>query len=101
MTTTPELFRAHAMAHGLSLEELKADPFLQFQDWFEAAIATDIPEPNGMSLATVDEEGQPWLRTVLLKLYDARGFVFFANYESRVPFLHKAAMAPMSGGPTV
>ena len=40
MTTTPELFRAHAMAHGLSREELKADPFLQFQDWFEAAIAT-------------------------------------------------------------
>ncbi len=83
MTTTPELFRAHAMAHGLSREELKADPFLQFQDWFEAAIATGIPEPNGMSLATVDEEGQPWLRTVLLKLYDARGFVFFTNYESR------------------
>ncbi len=35
MTTTPELFRAHAMAHGLSREELKAGPFLQFQDWFE------------------------------------------------------------------
>ncbi len=39
-----------------------------------------------MSLATVDEEGQPWLRTVLLKLYDARGFVFFTNYESREPW---------------
>ena len=39
MTTTPEPFRARAMAHGLSREELKADPFLQFQDWFEAAIA--------------------------------------------------------------
>ena len=40
MTTTPDLFRAHAIAHGLSREELQADPFLQFQDWFEAAIAT-------------------------------------------------------------
>ena len=39
MTTTPDLFRAHAIAHGLSREELQADPFLQFQDWFEAAIA--------------------------------------------------------------
>ena len=83
MTTTPELFRAHAMAHGLSREELKADSFLQFQDWFEAAIATGTPEPNGLSLATVDEVGQPWLHTVLLKLYDERGFVFFTNYESR------------------
>lgn len=83
MTTTPEIFRAHAMAQGLSREELNADPFHQFQDWFEAANATGIPEPNGMSLATVDAEGQPWLRTVLLKLYDPRGFVFFTNYESR------------------
>jgi len=83
MTTTPEDFRAHTMAHGLSREALNPDPFRQFQDWFEAAIATGIPEPNGMSLATVDAEGQPWLRTVLLKLYDARGFVFFTNYESR------------------
>lgn len=40
MTMTPELFRAHAIAHGLSREEPKADPFLQFQNWVEAAIAT-------------------------------------------------------------
>ncbi len=83
MTTTPELFRAQAMAHGLAREELHPDPFRQFQDWFETAIATGIPEPNAMSLATVDAEGQPWLRTVLLKLYDAHGFVFFTNFESR------------------
>jgi len=82
MTTTPEIFRDRAMAQGLSREELDADPLRQFQAWFEAAIATGIPEPNGMSLATVDETGQPWLRTVLLKLYDQRGFVFFTNYES-------------------
>ena len=83
MTTPAEIFRDRAMAQGLTRQALDPDPFRQFQDWFEAAIATGIPEPNGMSLATVDESGQPWLRTVLLKLYDQRGFVFFTTYESR------------------
>jgi pyridoxamine 5'-phosphate oxidase len=82
MTTSPEAFRAHAMEQGLSRNELDPNPFRQFQQWFEDAIATGIPEPNGMSLATVDETGQPWLRTVLLKLYDEQGFVFFTNYHS-------------------
>ena len=81
--TTPEAFRARTMAQGLSRNELAADPLHQFQTWFEDAIATGIPEPNGMSLATVDTDGQPWLRTVLLKTYDQLGFVFFSNYESR------------------
>jgi pyridoxamine 5'-phosphate oxidase len=71
------------MAHGLAEEELDPDPFRQFQVWFEDAIAQDLPEPNAMSLATVDGDGQPSLRTVLLKLYDREGFVFFTNYESR------------------
>jgi pyridoxamine 5'-phosphate oxidase len=83
MSTTPAEFRAHAMAHGLSSDELDQDPIRQFQTWFEEAVATGIPEPNGMSLATVDKDGQPWLRTVLMKLYDHSGFVFFTNYESR------------------
>lgn len=82
MTTTPEAFRAHSMEHGLSSEELDPNPIRQFQRWYEEAIATGIPEPNGMSLATVADDGQPWLRTVLLKLYDEQGFVFFTNYES-------------------
>ena len=55
----------------------------EFQRWFEETIAQDLPEPNAMSLATVDPDGQPYLRTVLLKLYDRQGFVFFTNYESR------------------
>jgi pyridoxamine 5'-phosphate oxidase len=70
------------MAHGLSQQELAPDPYRQFQQWFDEAISTGIPEPNGMSLATVDRDGQPWVRTVLLKIYDERGFVFFTNYES-------------------
>jgi len=83
MTTTPETFRARAMAHGLSRAQLETDPILQFQHWYQEAIATGIPEPNAMSLATVAADGQPWVRTVLFKLYDAAGFVFFTNYESR------------------
>jgi len=71
------------MAHGLSREALSPNPIEQFQGWFDEAISSEIPEPNSMSLATVDEDGQPWLRTVLLKLYDRSGFVFFTNYESR------------------
>jgi pyridoxamine 5'-phosphate oxidase len=83
MTPDPQVFRAAAMAHGLCEGELDADPIRQFQRWFEDAIAQDLPEPNGMTLATVDTDGQPYCRTVLLKLYDRRGFVFFTNYESR------------------
>lgn len=71
------------MAQGLSCGEFDPNPFRQFQRWFEDAIATGIPEPNAMSLATVAAAGQPCLRTVLLKFYDEQGFVFFTNYESR------------------
>ncbi|MEA3276804.1 MAG: pyridoxamine 5'-phosphate oxidase [Pseudomonadota bacterium] len=79
---TPEAFRAHAMKQGLSDDELDPNPFGQFQRWYEEAIGTGIPEPNAMSLATVAGDGQPFLRTVLLKLYDERGFVFYTNYGS-------------------
>jgi pyridoxamine 5'-phosphate oxidase len=82
MTAFPEAFRARAMEHGLSRYELDPDPIRQFQHWYEEVIATGIPEPNSMSLATVDEDGQPWVRSVLLKLYDEGGFVFFTNFQS-------------------
>ena len=83
MNVNPVAFRDAAMAQGLTRAELDPDPIRQFQRWFEETIAQDIPEPNAMSLATVDRAGQPTLRTVLLKLYDQQGFVFFTNYESR------------------
>jgi len=83
MTITPDAFRAQVMAHGLSRKALEPDPIRQFRHWYKEAIATGIPEPNAMSLATVAADGQPWVRTVLLKLYDETGFVFFTNYESR------------------
>lgn len=83
MNVNPQAFRDAAMAHGLSEQELDPDPIRQFQRWFEETIAQEIPEPNAMTLATVDAGGQPYARTVLLKLYDEQGFVFFTNYESR------------------
>lgn len=68
---------------GLNFEDLNSDPILQFENWFQDARNAGILEPNAMSLATVDTNGQPALRTVLLKYFDEHGFVFFTNYESR------------------
>lgn len=67
---------------GLSKEELSPDPFFQFEAWFKEANETE-PIPNAMSLATVNHSGSPMMRTVLLKLFDDNGFVFFTNYKSR------------------
>jgi pyridoxamine 5'-phosphate oxidase len=77
-----DVFRQTAMEQGLSRHSLDPDPIRLFQQWYQDAIETGLPEPNGMSLCTVDEDGQPFVRTVLLKLFDRRGFVFFTNYES-------------------
>jgi pyridoxamine 5'-phosphate oxidase len=82
MPATPDELRSQWMSHGLSRETLSSDPYHQFEHWFTQAIDSGIAEPNAMSLATVDASGQPWLRTVLLKLYDENGFIFFTNYES-------------------
>jgi len=60
-----------------------ASPFDQFSQWFDQALAAQVPEPNAMTLATVDASGQPAARIVLIKGYDTRGFVFYTNYESR------------------
>jgi pyridoxamine 5'-phosphate oxidase len=67
----------------LNREMLAVDPFEQFERWFNEACAAEAPEPNAMTLATVGADGQPTLRTVLLKLFDRNGFVFFTNYHSR------------------
>ncbi|WP_310600528.1 pyridoxamine 5'-phosphate oxidase [Desulfobulbus sp.] len=67
----------------LTREMMAPDPFDQFTAWFNEACAAGLIEPNAMTLATVDAEGQPSLRTVLLKIFDRDGFVFFTNYHSR------------------
>lgn len=82
MKITSEL-REQFMARGLDRSALKLDPILQFDAWYADACSSNIHEPGAMSLATVDASGQPFQRTVLLKLFDQQGFVFFTNYESR------------------
>ena len=62
---------------------LKENPFEQFALWFQQAMEAKVIEPNAMSLATAGADQRPLLRTVLLKSYDERGFVFFTNFESR------------------
>ncbi len=68
---------------GLDEADLAADPFEMFQRWLADAIAAGLTEPNAMVVATVSAAGQPSARMVLLKGYDAAGFVFFTNLESR------------------
>jgi pyridoxamine 5'-phosphate oxidase len=71
-------------ATGLTLEQedLDPDPMNQFEDWFREACDASALEPNAMSLTTVNEQHQPFCRTVLLKYFDERGFVFFTNQSS-------------------
>ncbi|MDO6805883.1 pyridoxamine 5'-phosphate oxidase family protein, partial [Wenyingzhuangia sp. 1_MG-2023] len=57
-------------------------PVTQFHAWFEHYRTTVPEEPTVMTVASVDAQGQPWQRILLLKSYDDDGFVFFTNYES-------------------
>lgn len=68
---------------GLSESEADADPIAQFTRWLREAAEAGLIEPNAMTLATIDPDGRPSARMVLLKGVDERGFVFFTNYESR------------------
>lgn len=74
--------RRHYAARSLDRGDLDPDPFAQFDRWMREAIDAQLLEPNAMSLATADAGGRPNLRTVLLKGFDARGFVFYTNYDS-------------------
>jgi pyridoxamine 5'-phosphate oxidase len=67
---------------GLRRADLHPDPVAQFRLWFEQATAAELLEPNAMVLGTSDGQ-RPSTRTVLLKAFDHRGFVFFTNYASR------------------
>ena len=59
------------------------DPLVQFEQWLAQALAAKVPEPNAMTLATVAANGRPSTRIVLIKRLDARGLVWFTNYDSR------------------
>jgi len=87
-SSTPDLDRLAALrreyaTRGLSKEDLQADPVEQFRQWFSQAEDARLMEPNAMTLATTDANGKVTARTVLLKAFNQRGFVFFTNYESR------------------
>ncbi|HKY01827.1 MAG TPA: pyridoxamine 5'-phosphate oxidase [Burkholderiales bacterium] len=68
---------------SLDLSHIRPDPLAQFDYWLQEAIRAELPEPTAMTLATVDANGQPSARVVLLKGVDHGGFVFYTNYESR------------------
>ncbi len=76
-------FRKEYTFAGLRRRDLAENPMLQFQEWFQQAAKAEVLEPTAMSIATVNDLGQPSLRTVLLKVVDERGFIFCTNYESR------------------
>ncbi|MGW7385916.1 pyridoxamine 5'-phosphate oxidase [Streptomyces sp. NPDC054794] len=83
----PAAMRKQYRVEGFDETDLAAHPMDQFTRWFEqaarAAVHGTIYEPNAMVVSTADAEGRPSSRTVLLKQYDAQGFVFYTNYESR------------------
>ena len=74
--------RAKYTTKGLDIKDLNQDPFMQFETWFNEAINAKLTEPNAFSLATVGSDMMPSIRTVLLKIFDEKGFVFFTNYKS-------------------
>ena len=82
MTHIADLRKSYERAE-LSEEQSHADPLQQFDLWLKQAIASDVPEPNAMTLATVAGNLRPSTRVVLIKGYDPAGITWFTNYESR------------------
>ena len=81
-----ELLQNHRNSYNLGkldLEDLNDDPKLMVGEWLDMAKKADLEEPTAMSLATASKDGQPSIRTVLLKEITEEGFVFYTNYKSR------------------
>jgi pyridoxamine 5'-phosphate oxidase len=74
--------RKEYMLETLNESGVQSNPITQFDNWWQEAIKSAIEEVNSMTLATATREGKPSARIVLLKDFDANGFVFFTNYES-------------------
>lgn len=77
---------------GIDEADFADDPITQFQAWLSIVVEAGIEEPNAMVVSTVDDEGQPWSRFVLLKDVDPSGFAFYTNYGS-----HKSQHLDRSG----
>ncbi len=99
MTTNNDVHELRKNYQTVVLETQTAnkDPVVQFKLWFEDALAAKLIEPNAMNLATVDKNGEPSSRMVLLKSFDASGFVFFTNYNSqKAQDLHNTRRAALN-----
>ena len=83
MATNAKDLRVDYQADVLLEKDAPASPFTLFDRWFEEAKDSDDPEPNAMIVATVNADGHPAARTVLLKEVTDRGFIFYTNYDSR------------------
>ncbi len=68
---------------GLNESGVDLDPFVQFGRWLQQAVDANLVEPNAMTLATATKDGLPSARLILLKSFDAGGFVFYTNYDSQ------------------
>lgn len=79
----PDYIREDFSREPLDPALLASEPMTQFESWFSEACTVDPEAPNALSLATASSAGRPSVRTVLLKLYDESGFIFFTNYGSR------------------
>ena len=75
--------RREYMSEGITESSMLDNPIEQFEQWFQQANSSGIADANAFSLATANDSGAPSVRTVLLKLFDQKGFVFFTNYNSR------------------
>jgi pyridoxamine-phosphate oxidase len=82
--TVPELhnIRQEYIKEALNEESVNLDPIQQFINWMNEALHSKVIEPNAMTIATVNPDGQPSARIVLLKNINTQGFVFFTNYNS-------------------
>ncbi|GHD21747.1 pyridoxine/pyridoxamine 5'-phosphate oxidase [Halioglobus japonicus] len=77
-----EDYRREYTAGGLSRDMLNACPIKQFEQWLEQSVRAELEDPTAMVLSTIDAEGMPWQRIVLLKGLSRGGFVFYTNYGS-------------------
>ncbi len=78
-----EELRRNYKLKSLDTKDVKLNPFEQFSEWFEEVLNSGLIEPNAMILATADKYGKPSARTLLLKGFSDKGFIFYTNYESR------------------
>lgn len=92
--TIPADLRTDYARAELDERKVERDPFRQFGQWFDEAVVAALPEPSAMTLATVDADGRPSARVVLLKGMDERGLAFYTNQDSRKG--HELAHRPLA-----